>query len=156
MTVRAVRRRPGAAGLAVAGLLLGSCAARGDGRVARVFDADGITRVVLRAGNAADARLGTVPPDPTTVAVSGLPRGGAEGYHPADPNWRETPAAVWGLDFVARRFGATLVISTKNEIEYIHHHYDLEGVAIQLPGGVALVREPRRLSADGAANLSPP
>ena len=156
VTVRAVRRRPEAAGLAVVGLLLGSCAARGDGRVARVFDADGITRVVLRAGNAADARLGTVPPDPTAVAVSGLPRGGAEGYHPADPNWRETPAAEWGLDFVARRFGATLVISTKNEIEYIHHHYDLEDVAIQLPGRVALVREPRRLSADGAANLSPP
>jgi len=69
--------------------------------------------------------------------------GGAEGYHSPDPFWRETPAKSWGLDFVAKQYGNILVISTKNEIEYIHHHYALENLSVRVPKGIQVIRAQR-------------
>ena len=43
---------------------------------------------------------------------------------PPDPNWRETPAAN-GDSTSCRREGSVLIVSTKNELRYIHHHYRL-------------------------------
>ena len=146
---------PATAWLAAA--LLVACAApeQDRDRLTRRFDAAGITRVVLRAA-AADTATVDLVPGTGVVTVSGRATGGAEGYHPADPRWRETPAAEWGLDFVARRFGSTLVISTANEIGYIHHHYAVAGIGLRLPPSVELVRQTRVLTGDGKADLAPP
>jgi hypothetical protein len=122
----------------------------------REFDAHKISRVILRASAAEQATVTSVVMDAPFITVSGTPSGGAKGYHSSDPNWRETPAASWGLDFVSRRFGSTLVISTSNEIRYIHHRYTLEQIRVQLPAPVRLVRETRKLTGDGAPDLSPP
>jgi hypothetical protein len=88
-----------------------------------------------------------------SILVSGTPSGGAPGYHPADPNWRETSASEWGLDFRGKAFGTTLVISTFNEIQYIHHSYYLENLVITVPPGVEVTREARQLSGEGAPDL---
>ncbi len=142
--------------LAVIALLTACAAADMDrGRLVRNFDADGIARVVLRAA-AADAATVDVVPGRKVVIVSGQATGGAEGYHPADPRWRETAATEWGLDFTAKRFGSTLVISTRNEIGYIHHHYTVAGIGLQLPPSVELVRQMRVLTGSGEADLAPP
>ena len=96
--------------------------------------------------------------DPTTevVEVSGVPAGGAKGYHSPDPNWRETPATEWGLSFESARYGEVLVISTNNEIQYIHHGYFLQSVVLRVPAGVAVVRERREMSGDGGPDLKEP
>ena len=142
--------------LAVA-CVLAACvpASVGEGRPSRSYDSLGITRIILRAAAADTAKadfIGAGMP----ITVSGRATGGAEGYHPADPKWRETPAAEWGLDFVASRFGATLVISSKNEIGYIHHHYVIADIVLQLPTSVELVRQARNLSGSGEPDLTPP
>ena len=145
-----------AAALLAPGLLAACAAAAPEpGRVTGSFDATGITRVVLRAAMADDAVV-----DVTAVAgkvtVSGQAAGGAEGYHPADPRWRETPAAEWGLGFAAKRFGPTLVISTRNEISFIHHHYAITGIRLRVPPSVELSRQRRVLNGSGEADLAPP
>ena len=122
----------------------------------RTFPASGISKVLFRASAAEGASVSFSETNPPSVAVSAKCEGSATGYHPADPNWRETPASEWGLDFVARRSGSTLIISTKNEIGYIHHHYALEQIHLTLPKGVRLVRETRKLTGDGAPNLRTP
>ena len=141
----------------LAATLLAACAGAGQDRdqLTRRFDAAGLTRVVLRAA-AAEAATVHVVPGTGVLTVSGRATGGAAGYHPADPRWRETPAADWGLDFVAKRFGRTLVISTANEIGYIHHHYTIADVALRLPPSVELVRQVRPPSGSGEADLTPP
>ncbi len=115
----------------------------GEGRLSRSYDSSGITRVILRAAAADTAKAEPIPRGWPDHRFTGRATGGAEGYHPADPKWRETPAAEWGLDFVASRFGATLVISSKNEIGYIHHHYVIADIVLQLPPSVELVRQAR-------------
>lgn len=124
-------------------------------RVARSFPAPGIEAVILRAEAAGQAEIKTVPGG-RMIVVSGAPAGDARGYHPSDPNWRETPAAEWGLDFAAKGFGPVLVISSKNEILYIHHYYRFETIAISVPSGVKVVKEARKLAGDGAPDLSGP
>jgi len=124
--------------------------------ISRTFPASGISRVILRASEAQAATLKQTETRPPSVTISGKCEGGAKGYQSPDPNWRETPAEKWGLDFVAKQFGPTLVVSSKNEIGYIHHHYALEQIHLELPKGVLLVREPRELTGDGTANLSSP
>lgn len=142
--------------------LLGACATAPQPKpIVREFDAHKISRVILRASAAEQATVTSVVMDAPFITVSGTPSGGAKGYHSSDPNWRETPASSWGLDFVSRRFGSTLVISTSNEIRYIHHRYihhryTLEQIHVQLPEPVRLVRETRKLTGDGAPDLSPP
>jgi len=123
-------------------------------QVEKVFPAEGVSRVIFRAALAQEARVVTA--EGKIIKVAGIPRGGAPGYHPRDPKWRETPASEWGLDFRAKAFGKTLVISTVNEIEYIHHGYQLEQLVITVPTGVEVVREVRQLSGDGAPDLGEP
>jgi hypothetical protein len=118
----------------------------------RSFPAAGITTLVLRAGDADQAAVETGARG-SAIEVSGIPTGGAAGYHPADPKWRETPAAEWGLDFVSVQRGPILVVSTKNEMHYIHHHYAFESVTVRVPPGVEVVKEQRTLTGDGAPDL---
>jgi hypothetical protein len=124
-------------------------------RINRSFPAEGVMKVILRAGTADTAEV-TAVPGSAIIDVSGLPTGGAKGYHSPDPTWRETPAAKWGLDFVFARHGQAVVISTKNEIHYIHHGYFLQSIVLRVPAGVEVVRERRTLSGDGAPDLREP
>jgi hypothetical protein len=121
-------------------------------RISRSFPAPGVRKVILRAWAGKSTQV-VVEPAAATVEVSGFAAGGAEGYHSPNPFWRETPAAQWGLDFVSARHGKVLVISTKNEIEYIHHHYVLESVTLRVPAGIEVVCERRDLTGDGAPDL---
>src|SRR5689334_7120749 len=93
----------------------------GQDRVTRTFAVEGIERVIFRAGEAATAKVTERPGKLLTVSAATV--GGAQGYHSPDPNWKETPPTEWGLDFVSRRHGNSLIVSTKNEIRYIHHYY---------------------------------
>jgi hypothetical protein len=124
-------------------------------RIHREFPAAGIGKIFLRAAEAGNCEVAAVPAA-KTVEVSGVPAGGAKGYHSPDPNWRETPAEEWGLDFVFARYGEALIISSKNEIHYIHHHYILQSVVLRGPAGVEVVREPRKLTGDDAPDLEAP
>jgi hypothetical protein len=148
-----------AAKLLVTGAILVACGS-GDrpkvsnAQVEKTFPAEGVTRVTFRAALAQEARVVTA--EGKSIKVTGIPRGGAAGYHPQDPKWRETPASKWGLDFRAKAFGKTLVISTVNEIRYIHHGYQLEQLVITVPADVEVVREARQLSGDGAPDLGEP
>ncbi len=125
------------------------------GRLSRSYDSAGITRLVLRAA-AADAAAIEPVAGGGPITITGQATGGAKGYHSADPNWQETPADEWGLDFVALRSGATLVISSKNEIGYIHHRYAIAGIVLQLPPSVSVVRQVRTLSGSGEPDLAVP
>ena len=127
-----------------------------EARVIRSFPADGVSAVVLRASQAEAAVVMIQDGPAQAVQVSGVPAGGAGGYHPADPTWRETPAVKWGLDFVTQRYDATLVISTTREIHYIHHFYVLKDIQIRVPHGIRVVREKRMLSGNGAPELQKP
>jgi hypothetical protein len=124
-------------------------------RVTRSFPADGVKTVVFRASLAKDAQV-TTDPAAQAIEVSGVPQGGAAGYHSPDPNWRETPAAEWGLDFVSARYGEMLVISTKNEIHYVHHAYFFRPLTVRMPPGIELIRENRALTGKGAPDLDAP
>ena len=146
----------GCAPRAIAGVIaaLWCTAAIGQDRVTRSFPVEGIERVVFRAGEAATARVTERPGK--LLSVSGATVGGAKGYHSSDPSWKETPATEWGLDFVSRQIGNTLIVSTRNEIRYIHHYYAFSEIAIDIPPGIALVREKRELTGNGAPDLEPP
>jgi hypothetical protein len=124
-------------------------------RISRSFPADGIKKIILRSSDAETCEV-TTDPTAKAIEISGLPEGGAKGYHTADPNWRETPAAEWGLDFVSARHGNLLVVSTKNEILYIHHCYFLKSVVLRIPPDVEVVRVQRNLTGDGQPNLEVP
>jgi hypothetical protein len=116
------------------------------------FPAAGITKVVLRAEHADTATVTTVE-GASTIELSGVPIGGAKGYMTSDPKWRETPPEKWGLKFVSERRGDVLIVSTFNEMRYIHHYYAFESVAVRVPSGVEVVREKRELNGDGAPDL---
>ena len=138
-------------------LLLSACAVvNSDQRVSRAFSASGISQVVLRASGAPQATVESTGERTAEIVISGRPSGGAEGYHPTDSKWKETPASEWGLDFESQRFGHILVVSSKNEIEHIHHRYLLEELRLTLPEGVSLVLEERALGPIGAPDLSRP
>jgi hypothetical protein len=122
--------------------------------VSRSFPAAGIKTVVVRAADAARATIQHT--DHDRIQISGTMRGGAPGYHSPDPNWRETPASEWGLDFVGKQFGDVLILSTKNEIAFVHHSYDLHSIVVSVPAGVQVVQVPRELTGNGAPDLSPP
>ena len=124
-------------------------------QVARSFSARGIRAVYLRAEAAEQAEVKAIPGRPI-ITVSGIPSGDARGYHSPDPDWRETPAAFWGLDFVAKAYGSALVISSEKEIFYLHHHYHLAKILIEVPAGVEVIREKRQLTGDPTPDLSAP
>jgi len=123
-------------------------------RISRSFPLQPGDRVILRAAAADQATIVVRPGD--HVTLYGTPTGGAPGYHSSDPNWKETPAAEWGLDFVAERHGPVVVISTKNEIAFIHHYYALRDIAVEIPAEIELVRENRKLNGNGAPDLQSP
>ena len=140
---------------AVALLMLAGCASHSPSRITRAFSADGVTKLVVRAAEIQSAIITTDAP-PGTVEVSGVPTGNARGYHPSDSKWRETPAECWGFDFVSQRYGEVLVVSTKSEIDYIHHHYVLDSMQIRVPARIEVVRQQRQLSGSGKPDLSAP
>ncbi|HEY9106525.1 MAG TPA: hypothetical protein VIN58_07580 [Roseateles sp.] len=125
-----------------------------DSRTEQSFDAKGIKRVVLRSANAKKALVEVS--EVKRVTITGRAEGGAQGYHSPDLNWKETPAADWGMKFVAKWFGTDMVVSSQNEIGYIHHVYTVDGITITLPEGVQLVREDRVLSGSGEPDLRAP
>jgi hypothetical protein len=124
-------------------------------RVARSFSAQGIEAVYLRAETAERAEVRTIP-GRRSITVWGVPEGDARGYHPSDPNWREIPAALWGLDFAGKQYGSALVISSIREIYYIHHYYHLSRIVIEVPAGVEVIRENRQLTGEPTPDLSAP
>ncbi|MGZ5475778.1 MAG: hypothetical protein ACXW29_04975 [Thermoanaerobaculia bacterium] len=119
----------------------------------RTFPAAHVSRVVFRAADAKRARIQKGKAG--AIVVSGRPHGGAPGYHPSG-EWRETPANEWGLDFRAKLYGNTLVISTFNEIQYIHHSYYIDELSIAVPDGVQVILEPRQPTGEGAPDLREP
>jgi hypothetical protein len=136
------RERPGS----------GPCASHA--RTARVelgFAVDGAVAVEIRAELAPCARVVREGAG-ASITVSGRPSGGVGGYH-GPPGWKATPAAAWGFSFDSRRHDQKLVISTVNEIEYIHHHYYLEDLEVRVPHGVSVVLVPRRLDGSGTPDL---
>jgi hypothetical protein len=118
------------------------------------FPVSGIKRVIVRAANVNDAKIakGTA----GHVVIRGQAEGGAAGYHPSDPKWKETKADDWGLGFRSKQFGDTLVVSSQNEIRYIEHSYYIDDVTITVPPNVNVVLVTRRLSGEGAPDLDPP
>jgi hypothetical protein len=126
---------------------------KGPSTISLSFPAVGVERVVLRAANAKTAKVANSAGDAALITISGKATGGAGGYHAPAPGWKETPASEWGLGFVGQQFGKVLVISSKNEIEYIHHYYAIDEISLQLPDGVQLTLEPRMLDGSGEPNL---
>jgi len=119
------------------------CACTSDeGRVSRSFPANGIGKVLLR-GTMASTAMVNHDNSTSAIVVSGMPSGEVIGYHPVDQNWKATPSDKWGFDFVAQQYGDVLVISTKGEIDQIHHHYKLLGLRIWVPDGVQVDRQDR-------------
>jgi hypothetical protein len=125
-----------------------------DALVSQTFNAEGIQRVILRSAHAERAKV--VAANTMQITVAGRAQGGAEGYHSPDPNWKEVPASEWGMKFVAKRFGPVLVVSSENEIGYIHHQYAVEAVTVTLPKNVQLIREKRALTGSGDPDLRDP
>ena len=123
--------------------------------ISQEFEADQITQVIIRAGSITDGTVVKRSKSPM-VKILGIPSGGTKGYHPSDKNWKETPAKDWGLSFEAKRFGSILVISSKNEIAYIHHHYWLANIEIEVPAEVQVILSPRKLNGKGEPDLSEP
>jgi hypothetical protein len=121
--------------------------------VSRSFALAGATAVQVRAGDACCARVVRIAKG-DLVTVSGKAIGGAAGYH-GGPDWKETPASEWGLSFESRHRGSKLIVSTVNEISYIHHLYYLTDLVITVPEGVAIVLVPRTLDGDGDPDLEP-
>lgn len=124
-------------------------------RITRTFPAEGVSKVIVRAAMVDSASI-RADPQVTVIEISGLPAGGAKGYHPVDPSWRETPAQEWGLDLVAAQHGNVLVVSSKNEIGFIHHQYTLRDLQIRVPPNVEVVRQARELTGKGEPDLKQP
>jgi len=125
-----------------------------DKQVMKSFPGAGVSRVVFRAAFAREARVTSAAGH--DILVTGTTRGGAPGYRAPDGQWRESAASEWGLDFRGKASGETLVISTFNEIRFIHHSYFLDQLVISVPTGVEVSLEARQLSGDGAADLAEP
>ena len=120
------------------------------------FPSAGITTVVLRAQAAADAAVAVVEPGLASIKVSAMPAGapGAITRRIRTGGKLRRRSGGWGLS--RSPLAATLVISTRNEIHYIHHAYTLQGIRLEVPAGVVVVRETRVLSGDGAPDLKSP
>lgn len=126
-----------------------STAYAGPSWVSRAFAPGDAAEVHIRAELADCIRVERVAAD-SPITVAGRASGGAGGYHGAGGT---TSARYWGLSFEARRLGNKLIISTFNEIDYIHHHYYLDALVLKVPKGISVVLTPRKLDGDGAADL---
>ena len=107
------------------------------------FDGSDIRHIIFRAREARSTVISSSEND--LVSISATAEGGAIGYHSPDPDWRETPAQDWGMDFVGRKFGNTLIISSRKELAFIHHDYFLYNIRIMKPSGVTISLEEREL-----------
>jgi len=143
--------------LPLAALGFGACASKlPPGVVFRNFPSEGITEVVLRAGAAEGATVTAKKKKGSSITVSGVVTGGTGEYRSPDADWHESAAAQWGLNFVSRRYGSTLVISTENEISYTHHRYIIDELEVELPPSVKFVSQVRKLTDNGSPDLSAP
>ena len=122
--------------------------------VCQEFNISEIDEVVLRAEKANEVAIKNR--DGQFLKICGTPSGGVEGYHSPDPDWKETCAEDWGLDFKSKKYDKTLVISTFNELMYIHHYYYLENIIIIAPENIRIEKLKRILNGDGEADLSKP
>jgi len=130
------------------------CPEQASSVVCQEFNISEIDKVVLRAEKANEVAIKNQ--DGQSLKICGIPSGGAEGYHSPDPDWKETYAEDWGLDFKAKRYDSTLVISTYNEIMYIHHYYYLKNILITAPENIKIKKVKRILNGNGDADLSKP
>ncbi len=119
------------------------------------FSPEGVSKVIIRASLAKEAKVDNSQSG-SNIFVTGTPSGGSPGYHPASGGEKEIPAEKWGLKFVGEKVGTVLVISSKNEISYIHHHYYLSEIQVKVPPNIQVILETRNLSGNGAPDLSAP
>lgn len=151
----------------LAALLLSCCSSpvdiprqKGDeatsGRWEFTFPSNEVRTLELRSEQALNARI-IETDEGSTIRVSAKPVGGAAGYFPAagmyEKPWKETKPADWGLGFQARRYGSRLVVSSVNEISYIHHYYALEDIEVVVPRGLRVRLIKRELNGHGAPDL---
>ena len=54
---------------------------------------------------------------------------------------------------MSERRGTALIVSTKNEMRYLHHYYAFKSLTVRVPTGVLVVPEARTLTGDGAPDL---
>lgn len=121
------------------------------------FPLTGVDTVILRARRAKTAHISTARMG-AEISIYAKPAGGAEGYHPSNPSWRQTAPANWGLGFTGRRYGNKLVISSHNEISFIHHDYFLDDIHIAKPPNLTVRLKERVMGSDdgnGAPDLRP-
>lgn len=132
---------------------IAACGARqsgsGDGRIEERFESAGVARVELRASDATAAEI-VESPD-AQIRVTGTAQGGAK-ITAADQ--KEIPASAWGMTFVSKRHGDTLVISTKGEVSDARQRYTVGDLVIAVPEGVQVDLVTRSLTANGAPDLS--
>ena len=117
------------------------------------IDVSDINAIAFKAHRASLARIekskGNI------FRVCGLPSGGVEGYHSSDPDWKEIPADEWGLDFKSKKYNKALVISTNNELLYIHHYYYFDQLVIYSPGHISITLVNRDIvGGDGKPDLN--
>jgi len=113
----------------LAALIASSASYAEPAQVSLRLDAVGVKKLIVRSTLATVATRVSSTREPL-ISIRGRPRGGTKGYHPSDPNWKETKPEDWGLKFVSRTFGDVLVVSSLNEIGYIHHQYLIEEIEI--------------------------
>jgi hypothetical protein len=130
------------------------CPEQASSVVCQEFNISEIDKVVLRAEMANEIAIKYQDGQP--LKICGTPAGGVEGYHSPDLDWKETCAEEWGLDFKAKKYDKTLVISTFNELMHIHHYYYLENIIIIAPEKIKIEKLKRILNSDGEADLSKP
>lgn len=108
--------------------------------------ASGVTKVVLRATEAAAARVETAP-GATEITLSG--RACMQDSH-GDASRPSRAGFAW------KRFDGTLLGTTKGEFVYIHFGVTISDLVITVPPGVTVDREPMRLNGDMEPDLRPP
>jgi hypothetical protein len=139
-------------------VLLSACASTSPHgtTIVREFEANGVSRFILRARAANSAIVTKVIRDAPYVTASGIRSGETGRIHARVSTTQDTPLSERGLDFVSRRFGSTLVVSTLNETNHIGHRSRLTELHVIVPKPMRVIRKTRNLTADGAPDLSPP
>ena len=111
------------------------------------FPAEGVKKVVLRAGNAGEAKV--EPSKDGTISVSGTPLlVGIEG--------RPSDRAFDSIGFASERFEDTLLVASKGEFFYIHFGTRITDLVIRVPEGVPVTKEPMAINGDEKPDLRPP
>lgn len=108
-------------------------------RLSWTFPAEDVSKIVLRAARAGQARIHTGPQ--AVITVSARPVLAPNGYHAPEPLGRETPAHQWTFEVAASREGKELLLTTKGETTFRQHRYFLDALEIETPPGVEVIRE---------------